>query len=323
MNPMSAETIARMVERAAELAAMFRTPKKPVDAERAYSFPGWLWGSLLDGRDPKDLARLADALLEQSPVALRVNRLKATKPEVLELLKTNGIEAREGTLAPDAVVLSGRVPRSALPRLDDGWIEVQDEGSQLVSLFGGVRPGMIVIDACAGAGGKALHLAALMENTGRVVALDRDSSRLERLAPRARRSGASIIEVLPDPASLPDADLVVVDAPCSGTGTMRRNPEARWRLTSAMVVAVRQAQTELLHQWAGKVRMGGALLYATCSLLAEENEHQVRAFLTAHPEFTLDPPADFPVALRGGMLVLEPHTHGCDGFFAARLRRTR
>ena len=254
------------------------------------------------------LGHAAHGLLGRAPLDLRVNRLKATRDEVLALFPG----AVPTPLSPDGIRFADPVP---VP--DDGRYEVQDEGSQLIALATGASPGMTVVDLCAGAGGKTLALAALMENKGLLIACDSDRARLSRLKPRAELAGASGIETrLLDPGREAEmlagiaADVVLVDAPCSGTGTWRRNPEARWRLTPARLERLTGLQARLFGIGASLVKPGGLLVYAVCSLLPDEGEAQAVAFLDAHPGWSLD----------GAPQLLSPAADGTDGFFIARLR---
>jgi 16S rRNA (cytosine967-C5)-methyltransferase len=211
-----------------------------------------------------------------------------------------------------------------------GQAEVQDAGSQIVSLAAHAQPGQSVVDLCAGGGGKTLALAAAMRNEGRILATDIDRSRLSRLAPRAAKAGVTIVETrLLDPnreaAALDDragtADCVLIDAPCSGTGTWRRNPEARWRLTPDRLDRFATQQRHVLEVGAPLVRPGGALVYIVCSLLDAEGVDQVDGFLADHPGWFADP-LDLPAGTpRGSGLRLDPASHGTDGFFVARLIR--
>lgn len=274
-------------------------------------------------------ASLADdelpALLDRAPLDLRVNRLKATREQVLAALP----EAVPGEHSADAVRLPEGVAVEALPIWAQGWIEIQDEGSQLIAAACAVSPGMSVVDLCAGAGGKTLALAASMDDTGHLIACDSDRSRLSRLAPRAARAGATMIEtLLLDPnreetALAPlmnKADVVLVDAPCSGTGTWRRNPEARWRLTSDRIDRVAALQSRLMDVAATVVRPGGVLVYAVCSLLDAEGRAQADAFLARHPGWAAE---QILAAGRqhGAGRLLSPARDRTDGFFVARLMR--
>ena len=260
-------------------------------------------------------------LLERAPLDLRVNRLKAD---------TVAIEgAVPAPHAPDGLRLPEGTPVEHLPEYEAGMIEVQDEGSQLVTIACRPEPGMKVVDLCAGAGGKTLGLAAMMGDRGVIYACDADRNRLSRLAPRAERAGVTIVETrLLDGGreimALSDligaADLVVVDAPCSGTGTWRRNPEARWRLTPERLSRVIALQARLLDVAARLVRPGGTLVHIVCSLLDEEGAGQAEAFLARHPGWQAEPialPAGQP---RGPGLRLTPSDDGTDGFFVARLK---
>jgi len=266
------------------------------------------------------------ALLDRAPLDLRVNRLKATPEQISG--RFEGAE-RLG-FAPNAIRLPEDTSVDRSDAYAAGQFEVQDAGSQLVSALAGAAPGMTVIDLCAGGGGKTLALAAAMENHGRILACDVDRLRLSRLMPRAERAGVTIAEtLLLDPAReaerLADwreqADLVVVDAPCSGTGTWRRNPEARWRLTPAQLDRYVDTQAHLLDVAARLVRPGGALVHIVCSLLDAEGAGQVERFLAAQAGWSavpLDSPAGRP---RGDGLRLTPLHDTTDGFFVAKLVR--
>ncbi|GGD49634.1 RsmB/NOP family class I SAM-dependent RNA methyltransferase [Erythrobacter arachoides] len=281
--------------------------------------PEWL-EDLLFGSDIDE--EQAAALLDRAPLDVRVNRLKATR-EGLALPV-----AAEELPVPGALRLPTGTPVDQWPEYADGIIEVQDLGSQLACLATGAQPGDSVIDLCAGAGGKTLALAAMLNNRGTLVAADTDRRRLSQLAPRAERAGAEIGDtVLLDPgrefAALEGwrgaADRVLVDAPCSGTGTWRRNPEARWRLTANELERLTALQWRLLGLAAQLVRPGGSLTYVVCSVLDAEGAGQVDAFLAANPGWhaeTVDLPAGRP---RGKGVRLSPAHDGTDGFFIARL----
>ncbi len=212
----------------------------------------------------------------------------------------------------------------------DGLIEIQDEGSQLIAEAARVRPGMTVLDLCAGAGGKTLALADAMAGDGRLIATDTNRARLSRLAPRAGRVNASFIESrLLDPGRerdsltdlVDDCDVVLVDAPCSGTGTWRRNPEARWRLSPDRLARLAETQSMLLDIAAGLVKPGGALVYAVCSLLDEEGAGQAADFLARTPAFRPEKDLFIPGRYRGPGKLLSPARDGTDGFFVARFVR--
>ena len=262
----------------------------------------------------------AVALLERAPLDIRVNTLKATRASLALPA------ASEPTAAPNGLRLEPGTPVEQWDIWLDGLIEVQDTGSQLACLAVGAQPGETAIDLCAGGGGKTLALAAAMENRGRLVASDTDRQRLSRLAPRAQRAGATMIEtLLLDPGkeleALSDlagqADAVLVDAPCSGTGTWRRNPEARWRLTPEALDRLVATQARLLDMAAALVRPGGRVIHVVCSLLDEEGAGQFDAFLARHPGFTAQPLALPLGTARGKGTRLTPFHDGTDGFFIA------
>jgi 16S rRNA (cytosine967-C5)-methyltransferase len=266
------------------------------------------------------------ALLERAPLDLRVNRLKASRDDVMALIP----EARAGEHAPDALRLPEGFAVEGLPAWEAGLIEIQDEGSQLIALACGAMPGATIVDLCAGAGGKTLALAATMGGQGRLIACDVDRGRLSRLAPRAARAGAMGIETrLLDPgreaAVLGDldaaADVVLVDAPCSGTGTWRRNPEARWRLTPDRLRKLTALQTHILDVAAGLVKPGGHLVYAVCSLLNEEGADQIAAFLARNTDWRAEPDFLHIGRMQGAGRLLTPARDRTDGFFVARLTR--
>ncbi len=262
-----------------------------------------------------------DALIDRAPLDIRINRLRTTPEAVASLLGAG--EPIAGL--PDALRLPAGFDVSSL----EGQVEVQDAGSQIAALAAAAVPDMAVIDLCAGAGGKTLALAAAMDNQGTILATDTDRARLSHLGPRANRAGVTIVETrLLDPgkeeALLADwgarADVVLIDAPCSGTGTWRRNPEARWRLNAARLGRLTATQAMLIDLGAGLVKPGGALVFIVCSLLDEEGAHQIANFLQAHPDWQaspLDLPAGRP---HGAGWHLTPGHDSTDGFFVARLK---
>ncbi len=283
--------------------------------------PAWLAAGLADsGIAGADAA----ALLDRAPLDIRVNGLKAVRDGL-------GLPvAGEPTVAAHGLRLPFGTPVEQWDAWRDGLIEVQDTGSQLACEALAAAPGETVVDLCAGAGGKMLALAAAMANRGRLIACDTDRQRLSRLAPRAARAGVTIAEtVLLDPGRESEAlaqwqgraDAVLVDAPCSGTGTWRRNPEARWRLTEAQLDRYVAVQARLMDIAAGLVRAGGRLVFVTCSLLDREGKDQADGFLGRHSGWQsqgVDLPAGRP---RGAGWRLEPARDGTDGFFVARFLR--
>ena len=260
----------------------------------------------------------AAALLGRAPLDVRVNQLKP----LTELPLTG-----ERVQAPDALRFPAGTPVEQWQAYKDGQIEVQDAGSQLCCLAVGAEPGETVVDLCAGAGGKTLALAAAMANRGRLIASDTDRMRLSRLAPRAERAGAINVETrLLNPGREAEAlsdvagkcDAVLVDAPCSGTGTWRRNPEAHWRLSGAELARLTTLQMRLIDLAATLIKPGGRLVYVTCSLLDEEGASQAEAFLQRHPEWSAQPPELAAGTPRGLGLRLSPAHDATDGFFIAR-----
>lgn len=264
----------------------------------------------------------AEALLGRAPLDLRVNTLKASRDNLD--LPGQG----EPLAAPNALRFDTGTQVEQWPAYRDGLVEVQDHGSQVACMAVGAQPGEAVIDLCAGAGGKTLALAAAMDNNGTLVAADTDRSRLSRLAPRAERAGAGMVEtILLDPGKELEAlaemrgqaDAVLVDAPCSGTGTWRRNPEARWRLSEKELARYAETQARLLDIAAQLVKPGGRMIYVVCSLLDEEGAGQVDAFLSRHDGWK---PRETSLPLgrqRGQGTRLTPHHDGTDGFFIASI----
>ena len=240
------------------------------------------------------------AAITAASTDLRVNTLKATREEAIAALKAEGITAAPTQLSPVGLRVHGRPPLATMQVFKDGLIEVQDEGSQLVALLADARPGMRVADFCAGAGGKTLAIAAQMQNKGKIVACDVLEGRIDRAAVRFNRAGVHNVERKALSSERDQwvkrhagtFDRVLVDAPCTGTGTWRRNPDAKWKLTPEDVAELEQVQRNILDSAWRLVKPGGRLIYATCSLLAEENEAQVEAFLAAHADFKLVPIAD-------------------------------
>ena len=269
---------------------------------------------------------LAAALNQEAPVDLRVNLLKSQRADVWVRLAAEGVASSNTPYSPWGLRLTKRLSHTASV-FDAGEVEPQDEGSQLLALLVNAAAGELVVDYCAGAGGKTLAMAAMMANQGRLVACDVAASRLAKIGPRAASAGVGIIEIenLSRENRLGElrtrADAVLVDAPCSGTGTLRRAPDLRLKAVDSAALAALQAQ--ILADAAKLVKHGGRLIYATCSLFAEENETVVEAFLNAHPNFARDAsaPERLPLAAADGSLRLWPHVHGTDGFYACAMLR--
>ena len=300
--------------------------------------PDWIVERLSVQMPQAELLALARALQQPAPLDLRVNLLKAESKQVSKDLQELGICCEPTPYSPIGLRVKGKPPLQRNPLFLDGRIEVQDEGSQLIAYLLGPRRGEMVGDFCAGAGGKTLAIAALMRSTGRLYAFDVAEKRLAKFKPRLARSGASnvdtrLIESERDPKLgrlAGKLDRVLVDAPCSGLGTLRRNPDLRWRQEESDIAELNAKQTSILHAAAKLVKTGGRLVYATCSVLREENEDVVRSFLSANPQFVLRPAAEILLTLeielphwgpKDEFLRLVPHIHGTDGFFAAVLER--
>lgn len=309
----------------------------------AGDFPAWLEPSLAAVFGPALVAEM-QALAFRAPVDLRVNTLKATRERALARL--GHLDPLPTPYSPIGLRLplaaDGRGPQlSAEPAYVKGLVEIQDEASQLAALLANAKPGEQVLDLCAGAGGKALALAAQMQNKGQIHAADRDGARLMRSVARLQRAGIRNVQLYP-PRGEADVlrplegrcDLVFVDAPCTGTGTWRRNPDAKWRIRPHALAMRIAEQDRVLAEAARFVKPGGRILYATCSLLREENEDRLAAFLDSHPEYRSVPPPEF-VKLAGlpnlgrfaspfGFgLRLTPLTSGTDGFFIAMLTHAK
>lgn len=315
-------------------ARSFDDPEQPLHVR--CNIPAWLEDPLtivLGDSVERELA----ALMGEAPVDLRVNPLKASRRQVMAQLAARGIAASPTPFAPLGIRLDARVNLGNTPLLREGLVEPQDEASQIATLLVEAQPGDSVLDYCAGAGGKTLALAAAMQNRGRLVATDTSRQRLSRAAPRLARAGVTCVErhVLPaGDASWPGApqawfEKVLVDAPCSGTGTWRRNPAQRWRLSGQDVAERENLQADILDRAACLVAPGGRLVYAVCSLLGSEGEGQVRAFLQRRPDFEVLPVREiWPRVLDGACpasdayLRLLPGRHGTDGFFTAVMRRS-
>jgi 16S rRNA (cytosine967-C5)-methyltransferase len=298
------------------------------------NLPKWLFDKFVAQYGEAETLQLADALNQPAPLDLRVNSIKATRDEVVAKLAEAPIAATPMPYAPLGLRVLKKPSLQNLPLFKEGAIEVQDEGSQVLSQIVGAKRGEMVVDFCAGAGGKTLALGALMRNTGRLYAFDVSEKRLAKLKPRMARSGLSNVHPV-QIAHERDAkvkrlagkiDRVLVDAPCSGLGTLRRNPDVKWRQKETAIAEMQEKQAAILDGAARLLKGGGRLVYATCSLLDEENDFIAEQFLAAHDEFTLVPMskvlAEQKIDLEmGDYLKLLPHKHQTDGFFAAVFER--
>ena len=304
------------------------------DAVRA-DLPDWLWQRLAAERGADEAMRLAQGLLSPAPLDLRVNLARIVRDDVLARLAQDGIAASATPFSPAGVRLAEKPAINHHALFRDGLVEVQDEGSQLLAFLLAPRRGEMVADYCAGAGGKTLALAMLMRGSGRVYAMDVSAKRLAALGARAARAQVNNVHSI---ALTGDNDArakrlagklerVLVDAPCSGFGTLRRNPDLKWRHGPEAVAELAQKQRRILDAAARLVKPGGRLVYATCSILREENEAIADDFQGAHPEFTALSCTALLAAQRialdtGERLRLAPHLHRTDGFFAAAFERS-
>jgi 16S rRNA (cytosine967-C5)-methyltransferase len=302
------------------------------------SLPRWIAARLREQLGDEEARALALALNERAPLTVRANVLKGDREDLAARLATEGVGAVPTRFSPWGLVLDGHANAFALRAFQEGRFEIQDEGSQLIALALGARPNHVVVDACAGAGGKTLALAMEMRNKGTLWALDPDSERLEEARRRARRNDVHNVRTRAVPADagadaaiadLAGADRVLVDAPCSGLGTLRRKPDARWRIAPEDPARFAALQREIALRQARLLKPGGRLLYATCSFAREEDE-EVAASLAGDPALA---PLPLAAALgdelastlgaRGHELRLWPHRHGTDGFYLALFERRR
>jgi 16S rRNA (cytosine967-C5)-methyltransferase len=294
----------------------------------------WLWDKLVAQYGEKEALTICRSMHEQASLDLRVNTIKGTREEVLarmlveNTVKDNVIEITPHS--PTGIRMAARLNISKHVLFEAGKIEVQDEGSQLLAYLVAPKRGEMIADFCAGAGGKTLAIGALMKNTGRLYAFDISEKRLMNLGKRLKRSGlsnlhAQVITSETDPKLKRlngKFNRVLVDAPCSGFGTLRRNPDLKWRFEAQDIAELNVKQTAILARAAKLVKAGGRLIYATCSLLQDENEQIAEAFLSANPDFSLVPANEVLAQQQikvdtGKYLKLLPHLHGTDGFFAA------
>jgi 16S rRNA (cytosine967-C5)-methyltransferase len=299
------------------------------------NMPKWLFDKLVAQYGEDETLVMADALNTPAPLDLRVNALKTDREAVIAELASAPILAEPTPFAPLGLRLKKKPALQNLPLFKSGAIEVQDEGSQLLAQILGAKRGEMVVDFCAGAGGKTLALGAQMRNTGRLYAFDVSEKRLAKLKPRLARSGLSNVHPVAI-AHEKDAkvkrlagkiDRVLVDAPCSGMGTLRRNPDVKWRQPESAIAEMHDKQVSILDGAARLVKAGGRLVYATCSLLNEENDAVAENFIATHPDFELVPMSKVLAEQKignlemGDYLKLLPHKHQTDGFFAAVFER--
>lgn len=298
------------------------------------NLPTWLYDKLCAQVGAEETMLIAESMNQAAALDLRVNTIKANRDDVITELAKAPIRAVPTPFAPLGLRILQKPALQNLPLFKEGAIEVQDEGSQILAQIVGAKRGEMVVDFCAGAGGKTLALGAAMRNTGRLYAFDISEKRLAKLKPRLARSGLSNVHTI-QIAHEKDAkikrlagkiDRVLVDAPCSGLGTLRRNPDVKWRQSLEGLAELNVKQASILASAARMVKPGGRLVYATCSILDEENEGIVQDFLANHPDYVLVPmhqvlqEQKIDMAMQDYLKML-PHKHHTDGFFAAVLER--
>ena len=303
----------------------------------ASELPDWVITRLKFFMNDKEIITLGRSMMNPAPLDLRVNTTKGKRDAVMGQLQKSGIVCKATPISPIGIRLESKISLAQHPAFLEGFLEVQDEGSQLLGLLMEAKRSEMVVDFCAGAGGKSLLLGATMASTGRVYAFDVSEKRLTNLGPRLKRSGLS--NITPQKIdSENDArikrlagkiDRVLVDAPCTGLGTLRRNPDLKWRQSDQSVLELNVKQAAILKSAARLVKPGGRLVYATCSFLPEENEKIVEQFLATHAEFKLTPASAIATRLKwplkdmGEYFRLSPKQHGTDGFFAAVMERRK
>jgi len=308
--------------------------RDPSSVSVLHSHPLWLverWAHELGADETIELCRANNRI---PPLSLRTNTLKTSRAKLLAEIKKEIPQANSAPFSPEGILIDPPVPLSRVPRFRDGWFQVQDESSQLVGHIVDPKPGERVLDACAAPGGKTTHLAQLMANRGRVYAADISPRRLSLLEENCQRLGATIVTPLRKDLAKPVVfageerfDRILVDPPCSGLGTLWRNPDIKWKRKAEEISKFRGIQGAILHRLAPWLRKGGRLVYGTCTLTREENEEVLEGFMAEHPGFALeDLPRVLPQHLQsmvgeGGFFRSFTHRHGMDGFFAARLRR--
>ncbi|MEO8991648.1 MAG: RsmB/NOP family class I SAM-dependent RNA methyltransferase [Nitrosospira sp.] len=303
---------------------------QPLDVQA--EFPVWLMEKLRNFMNDSEILDLGRSLQQAAPLDLRVNTLLADRDEVLALLEKDGIEGSATPYSPIGIRLAGKPAINRHELFVTGKVEIQDEGSQLLGYLLGPKRRDMVVDFCAGAGGKSLMLGTLMRSQGRIYALDISEKRLNNLKPRLKRSGLSNLypQFITNENDIKvkrltgKIDRVLVDAPCSGLGTLRRNPDLKWRQSPQSIEEHKRKQATILSSAANLLKPGGRLVYATCSFLPEENQEIVDSFLSSHPRFIQLSCAELLIQQKipldtGTFLQLSPRLHGTDGFFAAAL----
>ncbi|MBC8464022.1 MAG: 16S rRNA (cytosine(967)-C(5))-methyltransferase RsmB [Deltaproteobacteria bacterium] len=300
------------------------------------SFPEWLIHRWLNRFGSKETITLCDAINKIPPITIRTNTLRSTRAQLIQYLQHQAHEILPTSYAPEGITLVGpSVPIQELDAFVKGWFQVQDEASQMVTSLLGPHPGETVLDACAGLGGKTGHMTQLMQNRGCIVAMDRDGAKLIKLSQEMQRLGSLIVQTrihdlnyALSPDLIDFFDRILLDAPCSGLGVLRRNPDIKWNRKEANLYAYQKNQITFLDSLTDSVKPGGVVVFAVCSMEPEETDHVVTEFLKRHSNFRMDrgaadfPPQTNPVIDEKGCLRTYPHLNNTDGFFAVSLKRT-
>jgi 16S rRNA (cytosine967-C5)-methyltransferase len=290
-----------------------------------YSHPGWMVKRWMERYGPQETMKLCEANNYKPPISIRANLLKTNRETLSVALRKEGAGTSPSKIAPDGLTIESEKRLDELTSYREGMFYVQDEASMLASYILDPKPGEVVLDLCSAPGGKATHIAELMENRGKVIALDVKEGRLKLIDHNCLRLGINIVETRcldGRRAGRIDADRVIVDAPCSNLGTIRHHPDVKWNSSPDEIPLLARLQEELLAGGARNLKAGGVMVYSTCTIEPEENESVVGNFLTEHVNFRLEA-MEFGNLQSDGMLNLYPHRHGTDGFFIARLRRLR
>jgi 16S rRNA (cytosine967-C5)-methyltransferase len=310
----------------------------PLDIK--YSFQDWMVQKFSQSVSNEQLEPLLESLNKPAPTTIRVVTSKTSKGRIKEIFeKKKKVEAARTLLAPEGLTISKRINFQEMEEFKRGYFEVQDEGSQVVTLLTEVKPGLVVLDVCAGGGGKTVYMSELMKNAGKIFAFDIDKDRIKNLGRRIKDKNYKNIYIVKVKTELKyfmgTFDVVLVDAPCSGSGTIRRNPDMKWRIKEADIAKYTKLQLEILTEYAAMVKMNGSLVYATCSLFKDENEDIIDQFLQAKPNFSI---ANLAPILKSNdiksiegvsdfenlkYLHLYPNLHNTDGFFGCVLKREK
>jgi 16S rRNA (cytosine967-C5)-methyltransferase len=303
------------------------------DFAQYWSHPKWLVERWLKYFGTDEVEALLKANNDEAPLVLRTNSTRGSRPALLDLFRSKDVKASPSAWSPDGIIIQSRLPVDQLPGFADGSFQVQGEASQLVTYLLDPRPGERILDACAAPGGKTTHIAEVMKNQGKIVALDISPKGIERVEQNARRLGLISIQPLCADASHPLRapldelyDRVLVDAPCSGFGTLRSHPEIKWHRSESDIKRLSLLQKKIFLRAASYLKEDGVLVYSTCTLIEDENEKVVEDFLNRHGEFVLEDAAGYlpdeaKSMTRGHYFLASPHRHNTDGFFAARMRK--